>query len=127
MFQIRVSMSWWLMHRQKTKINCRDNSNESAPDARCEGWWWVHECGRRYSASIPSIKNPIWVTTHGYSPTLVVQLYFIEFQLISRLLAKWMDINNFPRDGIIVGIFINKLYYISCHEFMLLLLFTEKE
>ena len=38
-----------------------------------------------------------------------------------------MDINNFPRDGIIVGIFINKLYYISCHEFMLLLLFTEKE
>ena len=29
--------------------------------------------------------------THGQSPTLVVLLFFINFQLISELLAKWTD------------------------------------
>ena len=41
--------------------------------------------------------------THGQSPTLVVLLFFINFQLISELLAKWTDTKKV---GIIVGILI---------------------
>ena len=64
--------------------------------------------------------------THGHSPTLVVLLSFIEFQLIAGLLAKWTDMNNFASWNYRGNIHWKKLYYISRYEFMLFLLLTEK-
>ena len=60
----------------------------------------------RTAQGICSINQIQTRVTHGHSPTLVVLLSFFDFQLISGLLAKWTDMNNFARVGIIVGIFI---------------------
>ena len=57
----------------------------------------------RTALGICSINQIQTRVTHGHSPTLVVLLFFINFQLISELLAKWTDMKKV---GIIVGIFI---------------------